>query len=221
MFSDKLKLISSCRLPLIICIKPRFMGSIQIEVLHVSCFRLKYLLVVCKKTGLKNSSIFEKISSVSGSGSFEVLLLHLLLGNWSGTNFGASQCIPMGSWRLTLGVFIPLLVNNILSFYLKLNLFTAMYHHFTLISPAVYNLTYELTIYLLLTQLWCEFISQISCYLKISCCSRLHHNNLLYRAGMSFFTFGRGEVMLYGDTIHHLHLPWVSNPYHLCSSAEC
>ena len=47
----------------------------------------------------------------SGSGSFEVLTLGLTLGNGSRTDFGASQCIPMGSCRcrcrLTLGVFIP------------------------------------------------------------------------------------------------------------------
>ena len=44
----------------------------------------------------------------SVSGSFEVLTLGLTLGNGSGTDFGASQCIPMGPCRLTLGVFIPL-----------------------------------------------------------------------------------------------------------------
>ena len=52
----------------------------------------------------------------ASSGSFEVLTLGLTLGNGSGTNFGASQCIPMGPchcrrhWRccLTLSVFIPL-----------------------------------------------------------------------------------------------------------------
>ena len=42
--------------------------------------------------------------SGSGSGSFEVLTV----GNGSGTHFGASQCIPMGPCRLTLGVIIPL-----------------------------------------------------------------------------------------------------------------
>ena len=46
--------------------------------------------------------------SVSGSGSFEVLLLAMMLGNGSGTHFGASQCIPMGPCRcrchLTLSV---------------------------------------------------------------------------------------------------------------------
>ena len=42
--------------------------------------------------------------------SFEVLTLGLTLGNGSGTDFGASQCIPMGPCRcrLTLGVFIKL-----------------------------------------------------------------------------------------------------------------
>ena len=40
------------------------------------------------------------------SGSFEVLTLGLMLGNGSGTDFGASQCIPMGPCRLTLGVLI-------------------------------------------------------------------------------------------------------------------
>ena len=52
--------------------------------------------------------------SGSGSGTFEVLTLGLTLGNGSGTDFGASQCIPMGPcrwrrryrWRLTLGVGI-------------------------------------------------------------------------------------------------------------------
>ena len=37
------------------------------------------------------------------SGSFEVLTLAMMLGNGSGTHFGASQCIPMGLCRLTLG----------------------------------------------------------------------------------------------------------------------
>ena len=46
----------------------------------------------------------------SVSGSFKVLTLGLTLGNGSGTDFGASQWIPMGPCRcrLTLGVFIPL-----------------------------------------------------------------------------------------------------------------
>ena len=34
--------------------------------------------------------------SVSVSSSFEVLTLGLTVGNVSGTDFGASQCIPMG-----------------------------------------------------------------------------------------------------------------------------
>ena len=44
------------------------------------------------------------------SSSFEVLTLGLMHENGSGTNFGASQCIPMGPCccRLTLSVFIPL-----------------------------------------------------------------------------------------------------------------
>ena len=46
------------------------------------------------------------------SGSFEVLTLGLTLGNGSGTNFGESQCIPMGpcrlTRRLTLSVVMPL-----------------------------------------------------------------------------------------------------------------
>ena len=54
--------------------------------------------------------------SVSGSSSFEVLLLAMMLGNGSGTDFGASQCIPMGPYhltrrlmlRLTLSVVMPL-----------------------------------------------------------------------------------------------------------------
>ena len=45
--------------------------------------------------------------SVSGSGSFQVLPLAMMLGNGSVTDFGASQCIPMGpcclTRRLTLG----------------------------------------------------------------------------------------------------------------------
>ena len=58
------------------------------------------------------------------SGSFEVLMLVMMLGNGSGTHFGASQCIPMGSCRLTrrltLGVVMPLIwsaefVNNVTS----------------------------------------------------------------------------------------------------------
>ena len=54
----------------------------------------------------------------SVGGSFETLTLGLTLGNGSGTDFGASQCIPIGPcdcrcrwcwrWRLTLGVSIPL-----------------------------------------------------------------------------------------------------------------
>ena len=52
--------------------------------------------------------------SVSGSGSFEVLTLGLTLDNGSGTDFGASQSIPMGPCRchcrLTLGVFMPLVL---------------------------------------------------------------------------------------------------------------
>ena len=40
------------------------------------------------------------------------LMLYMTLRNGSGTDFGASQCIPMGpcflTCRLTLGVFIPL-----------------------------------------------------------------------------------------------------------------
>ena len=35
------------------------------------------------------------------SGSFEVLTLAMMLGNGSGTHFGASQCIPMGPCHLT------------------------------------------------------------------------------------------------------------------------
>ena len=50
--------------------------------------------------------------SVRGSGSFEVLLLAMTLGNGSGTHFGASQCIPIGPCRLTrhltLSVVMPL-----------------------------------------------------------------------------------------------------------------
>ena len=54
--------------------------------------------------------------SVSGSGSFEVLPLAMTLGNGSGTDFGASQCIPMGPCclthrlplHLTLSVVMPL-----------------------------------------------------------------------------------------------------------------
>ena len=65
----------------------------------------------------------------ASSGSFEVLTLGLTLGNGSGTNFGASQCIPMGPWHchwhwcchLTLGVFIPLRTKQRLT----------MLHHFT------------------------------------------------------------------------------------------
>ena len=33
------------------------------------------------------------------SGTFEVLMLGLILGNGSGTDFGVSQCIPMGPCR--------------------------------------------------------------------------------------------------------------------------
>ena len=47
---------------------------------------------------------------VSGSGSFDVLPLWLMLENGSGTDFGTSQCIPMGPYhcRSTLGVGIAL-----------------------------------------------------------------------------------------------------------------
>ena len=50
----------------------------------------------------------------SGSGSFEVLTLGLTLGNGSGTDFQASQCIPiqaamiLSTLPLALGVFIPI-----------------------------------------------------------------------------------------------------------------
>ena len=56
------------------------------------------------------------------SGSFEVLTLGLTLGNGSGTNFGASQCIPewdlaaaADSCRLMLGVFIHVTYSLILA----------------------------------------------------------------------------------------------------------
>ena len=39
-----------------------------------------------------------------------MVTLGMTLGNRSGTDFGASQCIPMGPCRLTLGVFIPLIL---------------------------------------------------------------------------------------------------------------
>ena len=56
------------------------------------------------------------MNTPSGSGSFEVLALGLTLGNGSGTDFQASQCIPiqvatlvsMLPLLLPLGVFIPL-----------------------------------------------------------------------------------------------------------------
>ena len=51
------------------------------------------------------------------SGSFEVLTLAMMLGNGSGTHFGASQCIPMGLCRLsrclTLGVVMPLVYGDV------------------------------------------------------------------------------------------------------------
>ena len=55
-----------------------------------------------------------RVKHQAARGSFEVLTLGSTLGNGSGTDFGASQCIPMGPcrwrwrYRLTLGVFIPL-----------------------------------------------------------------------------------------------------------------
>ena len=49
----------------------------------------------------------------SGSDSFEVLTLELTLGNGSGTDFQASQCIPIQAATLalplTLGVVIALI----------------------------------------------------------------------------------------------------------------
>ena len=63
-----------------------------------------------KEEGLNTPSVIGyKHTEHQRSGSFEVLTLGLTLGNGSGTDFGASQCIPIGPWhcrcRLTLGVF--------------------------------------------------------------------------------------------------------------------
>ena len=77
----------------------RHQGSIPIETLFF-LFITHYLLVLsCKHTKCQPPS-----------GSFEVLTLGLMHENWSGTNFGASQCISMGPccYRLMLSVFIPL-----------------------------------------------------------------------------------------------------------------
>ena len=74
------------------------------------------MLILYKNARNVRFVLFTKTSSVSGSGSFEVLPLAMMLGNGSGTDFGASQCIPMGPCRLTLGVVMPLMNvrNNLL-----------------------------------------------------------------------------------------------------------
>ena len=65
---------------------------------------------------LAATDLSHKHTERQGQWQFEVLTLGLTLGNGSGTYFQASQCIPMGPCRcpcrLTLGVFIPLVILN-------------------------------------------------------------------------------------------------------------
>ena len=49
------------------------------------------------------------------SGSFEVLTLAMILGNGSGTHFGASQCIPMGPCRLTRRLSLSLTLDVVMT----------------------------------------------------------------------------------------------------------
>ena len=60
--------------------------------------RVKISFQQTKVKGITTPSVKRQASS----GSFEVLTLAMMLGNGSGTHFGASQCIPMGHCRLTL-----------------------------------------------------------------------------------------------------------------------
>ena len=47
----------------------------------------------------RNIIVLRATPSGSGSGSFEVLMLDLTIGNGSGTDFGTSQCIPVGPFH--------------------------------------------------------------------------------------------------------------------------
>ena len=75
------------------------------EGLHSIRSSIIYLYKTCSPSkGINTPSVKRQASS----GSFEVMTLGLTLENGSGTDFGASQCIPMGpchlTRRLTLGV---------------------------------------------------------------------------------------------------------------------